>query len=373
MTGSEKVLLVSNEFPPGPGGIGNHAYNLAKYLNISGIDTEVLTVSDFVTDEEAVRFDEKSKFSIRRHARSGSKWKTYIDRIREIRSSVTTGGYSHVIFSGMSSLLASLLVPKEGRKFVSIAHGGDVNPANALERKLVNKALQKADLIIPVSNFSASKITAGNVGRKIKVIPNGFDLENIGEISVHEKSLKPETLRLISVGTVWPRKGHHNVLRILPELRKKFPGISYDIIGRKADMSRVNEIMTPEMNRIVVFHGQADNRKLMSLLNESDIFILLSETQKSGDFEGFGIAVIEGNFFGLPAIGSRNSGLEDAISNDYSGLLADPANDTEIIAAVEKIVSDYGTYSRNAREWAMKHHWSNIIRSYINELERISA
>lgn len=138
-------------------------------------------------------------------------------------------------------------------------------------------------------------------------------------------------------------------------------------------MSRVNEVMTPDLREIVAFHGQADNRKLMSLLNESDIFILLSETQKSGDFEGFGIAVIEGNFFGLPAIGSRNSGLEDAISNDYSGLLADPANDTEIIAAVEKIVSDYGTYSRNAREWAMKHHWSNIIRSYINELERISA
>jgi glycosyltransferase involved in cell wall biosynthesis len=373
LTGSEKVLLISSEFPPGPGGIGNHAFNLAKYLNISGIDTEVLTVSDFVTEGEAVRFDERSEFSIRRHARSGSKWKTYIERISEIRSAVNSGGYSHVIFSGMSSLLASLLVRKDGKKFISIAHGGDVNPVNTLERKLVNKALQKSDLIIPVSNFSASKITAGNVGKKMKVIPNGFDLENIGDISVPEKSLNPGTLRLISVGTVWPRKGHHNVLRILPELRKMFPSIRYDIIGRKADMSRVNEMMTSEIEEIAVFHGQADNQKLMSLLNESDIFILLSETQKSGDFEGFGIAVIEGNFFRLPAIGSRNSGLEDAISNNYSGMLVDPSNDREIISAVEMTVSDYGTYSRNAREWAMKHHWSNIIKSYINELERISA
>lgn len=367
------MLLISNEFPPGPGGIGNHAFNLAKYLNLSGINTDVLTVSDFVTKEEALRFDEKCRFSVRRHKRSAGKLKTYTDRISEIRSAVTSGCYSHVIFSGMSSLLASLLVPKDGKKFISIAHGGDVNPANTLERNLVNRALQRSDLIIPVSNFSASRITAGNVGKKIKVIPNGFDLENIGEISVPEKSLKPGTLRLISVGTVWPRKGHHNVLRVLPELRKKFPGIRYDIIGRMADMSRVNELMTQEMKEIAVFHGQADNQKLMSLLNESDIFILLSETQKSGDFEGFGIAVIEGNFFGLPAIGSRNSGLEDAISNNYSGMLVDPSNDKEIIDAVDKIVSDYGAFSRNAKEWAKKHHWSNIIRSYISELERINA
>ena len=29
---SKRNLIHSSEFPPGPGGIGNHAYNLAKIL-----------------------------------------------------------------------------------------------------------------------------------------------------------------------------------------------------------------------------------------------------------------------------------------------------------------------------------------------------
>ena len=31
--GIKNILFISSEFPPGPGGIGNHAWNLCKELN----------------------------------------------------------------------------------------------------------------------------------------------------------------------------------------------------------------------------------------------------------------------------------------------------------------------------------------------------
>ena len=371
MTASEKILLVSNEFPPGPGGIGNHAYNLAKYLNLNEIETDVLTVSDFVTESDEKTFDRRNNFKIHRHKRHEGRVGTYSERLSKIRSETSSGKYSHVIFSGRSSLLASLVTSKKDMKYISIAHGGDVNAESLIEKMAVNKALEKSDLIIPVSSFSASKITADIDREKVKVIPNGFDFENISELNIFPKTLLTGKLALVSVGTVWPRKGHHNVIRVLPKLRKMFPNLTYNIVGRKADLSRVKEMMNEELENIVMFHGQVDNDKMQKILSESDIFILLSETQKSGDFEGFGIAAIEANYFGLPAIGSKSSGLEDAIKNGISGILVDPENDEEIISAMKTIADDFQRFSSEAIEWAKKHHWSMIIKKYIEAIRGI--
>jgi glycosyltransferase involved in cell wall biosynthesis len=230
----------------------------------------------------------------------------------------------------------------------------------------------KSDLIIPVSKFSALKISADIDKNKIRIIPNGFDFDNLRDIIVEKKNIRKKTLTLISVGTVWPRKGHQNVLRVIPKLRELFPELTYNVVGRKADMSQVNEMLTQEVKDRVKFHGQVDNVTLQSLLNESDIFILLSETQKSGDFEGFGIAAIEANYFGLPAIGSKNSGLEDAINDGVSGILVDPKNDEEIVAAVKNISDDYVKFSNGAIDWANKHHWSKIVQNYIEAIRELS-
>ena len=373
MTASEKILLISNEFPPGPGGIGNHAYNLAKFLNKSGIKTDVLTVSDFVTAGQENEFDSRNSFSIQRHKRYEGRFKTYYRRLKEIRSKAGNGEYTHVIFSGRSSLLASLIIPKGKMKFISIAHGGDVNAESLMEKMAVDKALRRSDLIIPVSKYSASKINSSIDRSKVKVIPNGFDFDNIDSLNTKKKTLTPGKITLISVGTVWPRKGHHNVLKALPRLKKLFPELIYHIVGRTADMSLINEVMNDELKPLVKIHGQIDNTAMQQLLNESDIFILLSETQKSGDFEGFGIAAIEANYFGLPAIGSRESGLEDAINDGISGVIVDPKNVEEIVSAVNTITANYETFSNGAVNWAKEHHWSMIIRKYIESIKGIAG
>ncbi|MEZ4824449.1 MAG: glycosyltransferase [Ignavibacteria bacterium] len=51
--------------------------------------------------------------------------------------------------------------------------------------------------------------------------------------------------------------------------------------------------------------------------------------------------MIEANYFGLPAIGSKNSGLEDSINNGVSGILVDPKDPAEILDAVKTISENY--------------------------------
>ncbi len=375
LNGSEKILLLTSEFPPGPGGIGNHAFNLAKYLKLNSIEVNVLAVSDFVSSDEEEEFDKKQNFKVTRFRRHKSRVKTYLKRVRLILDNIKSESYTHVIFSGRIFLMTSLLLKKyRGKiKFIAIAHGGDVNAESILQKTLVNKALSSMDLIIPVSNFSRSKIKIKTDPEKVCVIPNGFDFENIQNLVVTEKSMRNGSLSLVTVGTVWPRKGHHNVFNALPKIISEYPETRYNIIGRLADLSRIkNFIEDKKFKEHLKIHGAVSNEEMYKVLNDSQIFILLSESQASGDFEGFGIAVLEANYFGLPAIGSKNSGLEDAIKNGVSGILVEPRHINEVSDAVNDIAKNYSKFSQGAKEWASEHHWSNIIKRYIKAIENIN-
>ena len=48
----KKILLISSEFPPGPGGIGYHAYSLSVSLVEKGYKVVVMSPADFVSKDE---------------------------------------------------------------------------------------------------------------------------------------------------------------------------------------------------------------------------------------------------------------------------------------------------------------------------------
>jgi phosphatidylinositol alpha-1,6-mannosyltransferase len=106
------------------------------------------------------------------------------------------------------------------------------------------------------------------------------------------------------------------------------------------------------------------------LIRQSAIFMMLSEHTSKGDVEGFGIAILEANALGLPAIGSENCGIEDAIKDGYSGKLVNQHQPQEIEQAIEEIVNNYGSYSSQAKLHAKQFDWSKIGAKYIEVLQR---
>mgnify|MGYP003346336418 CR=1 FL=1 len=63
--------------------------------------------------------------------------------------------------------------------------------------------------------------------------------------------------------------------------------------------------------------------------------MMLSERQPDGDIEGFGIAILEANYYGLPAIGASDCGIEDAIDEGNTGHKV-PYHDAEKITTALK-------------------------------------
>ena len=115
MSQIKNILLISTEFPPGPGGIGNHAWNIARQLD-KKFPVEVLTISDYESRESCLEFDRQNGFYIHRFNRYFFPMITYLMRIFQIINHLNQKDYSHCLVSGHFSLLMSIVIRFRNKK-----------------------------------------------------------------------------------------------------------------------------------------------------------------------------------------------------------------------------------------------------------------
>lgn len=361
------ILLVTSEFPPLPGGIGNHAFNLAKGLNKNEFLVEVITDQRSKNNIEEIHFDKNFEFKTHRVLMKSIRLLMYFERIQLLFKQIKKAEI--VIASGKYSLwivaFSSLFYK---RKFIAIIHGSEVNYRSSIIRNSVNLSLHRFWKIIAVSNYTKSLISNLKYDNII-VIPNGFDESKWSSSNPKEIILKGKP-KLITVGNVTERKGQLNVIKQLPDLIKTYPSLHYHCVGIPTMKDEFLKIaMSLNVDEYITFHGSVSDERLKSLLQSCDVFIMLSNTTNTGDVEGFGIAILEANYLGLPSIGAINCGIEDAINNYFSGILIQPDGLNSILDALSKILYKYDDYSKNAREWALEHSWRNVIEQYTNVLQ----
>ena len=58
------ILIVTSEFPPEPGGIGNHAFNLAKYLDKNNFKISVVADQRLIDSKIERLFDKNLSFTV---------------------------------------------------------------------------------------------------------------------------------------------------------------------------------------------------------------------------------------------------------------------------------------------------------------------
>jgi len=120
------------------------------------------------------------------------------------------------------------------------------------------------------------------------------------------------------------------------------------------------------VERNVFFHGRLkESSEVYNAYSSTDVFIMLSENQDDGDVEGFGIAILEANFFGQPAVGARGCGIEDAIKEGVNGYLVDGDNAQEIHVAVMKCLERRGDMESGIKDWVKDHDWNQLILRFL--------
>jgi phosphatidylinositol alpha-1,6-mannosyltransferase len=367
----KRVVLISSEFPPLPGGIGNHAINLARQLTKKKYQVVVCTDQRSKNLCDDIRFDRALPFTVRRVKRYSLGFLTYVMRFLTSFGVLNNQEVKIVFSSGKFSLWlgAVLKLVFKNKKYIGVLHGSELLTGNKMQQKMTKWSLTRFDSLIAVSNFTKETALELDNLLSIKVINNGFLPDSDGS--------NGETISLIgfpkivTVGNVTFRKGQQNVIKAMPELKNIFPEIHYHVVGipteQEAFQKLANELGVSDA---ITFHGAVSNNKLKAITMACDIFAMLSQKLPNGDVEGFGIAILEANALGIPSVGSSDSGIADAISNQFSGKLVLPNDSQAIQQAIIEIMENYQKYSINAKQWSRQFEWDIVIDKYLEVIKK---
>lgn len=372
-----RLLMLSSEFPPGPGGIGTHAHQLASRLTQSGWRVLIATAQDYASQDEVRAFNAAQPFQVMRLRAVPFPPLEALYRWATVSRLIGRFGPDAILATGARFVwLAATLTRTSGVPWIAVGHGGEFGARSGWTPRLTRWSFGRATAVVTVSRYTLSQGEALGVrARLARVIPNGADADRFRAIPEREVAAFREKEGLtgasivLSVGNVTPRKGQDVVIRALPEILKRAPGTLYVIVGlptRRAELLELARSLGVADR--VRFVGKVSEEDLVLYFNVCDVFAMTSRHTDDGGFEGYGIAVVEAALCGKPAVVSQNSGLVEAIVAGKTGFavpegdeaataraILDLLENTELRtemgdAARERALSDQ-TWERRAAEY----------------------
>ena len=157
-----------------------------------------------------------------------------------------------------------------------------------------------------------SPATAGQVTQLFDVPESNIDVIVPGtDVPDPFDRTSSNTVRLLSVGTVVPRKGYDLLFEALAGIPDQ--NWSLDIVGgTNADPDCYMKLLALagdlKLAEQIMFHGSVPGDALAGFYQAADVFVLASR------YEGYGMAYTEAMAHGLPVIGSGSGAVEETLS-----------------------------------------------------------
>ena len=363
----KNLLLIATEFPPGPGGIGTHAYHMAVQLSSHGWQVTIVSPQEHINEAAIDNFTAQSHPFILRRVRDRGPQK--LVSMMQLASRATAEA-DLILASGLLALWVGALIARK-KPLAAVVHGREIRYGGVLQQVITRLALEKATCIIPVSMYTASQIKEADIHPQcMKVIPNGADAN-----TYYPSDSAHQTIHLLTVGTLSHRKGQDVVVEALPTLIDDFPDPHYHMVGLP---TRAEEILTLAVHLGVedhiTIHGMVPN--LLPMYQQCAVFVLTSR-HTSDDFEGYGIAVLEAALCAKPAIVTAESGLAEAVEHGVTGLVIPPDDPRAFAEAARHLLSNHTlreSIGHAARERALrKGTWQARIAQYDRLLSKLIA
>ncbi|GAA1659613.1 glycosyltransferase family 4 protein [Nonomuraea maheshkhaliensis] len=181
----------------------------------------------------------------------------------------------------------------------------------------------------------------------VHIVPNGVPEPTVpGEPDAPGGDAKGGVPRLVCLGRLVAHKRVHLLLDAVAELRKRWPGLVVDVIGRGPEEAALRERL-PEG---VTLHGYLPEEDKARLVARAWLHVSASQG------EGWGLSVLEAAALGVPTVAFDVDGLRDAVRHGETGWLLPEGTDLAkgIGAALDEL--DH-TYTVKCREWAGRFSW----------------
>jgi phosphatidylinositol alpha-1,6-mannosyltransferase len=372
------VLLLSEIYPPQTGGSGRWLYEIYRRMPP---DSVIVAAGKHPLAE---RYDRQSGIRTVRLPLHLDKWgilglqsaTQYWRLTTRIRNLIRKHECRelHVARCLHEGFVAWILKSVYRIPYVVYVHGEETR-TSATSRELTwmtNRAYGSAKYLVANSHNTARILQEewGVSPSRIRVLHPGVDtsrfIPTAASDQIRQKLGWHGRSVILTVGRLQIRKGHDMLIRTLPGIRQYIPDVLDAVAGDGEERGRLEALADElDVKDNVQFLGELTDDQLVECYQQCDVFALPNR-EVDGDFEGFGMVLVEAQACGKPVVAGDSGGTHETMDVGKTGLVGNcnsPAFLEEALMALLRDQSRRVSMGISGREWVLRHFdWPSLAK-----------
>ncbi len=260
--------------------------------------------------------------------------------------------------------------------FISL-HGSDMYLArqNPVMGRMAAWAFRCAQGITACSpTLADSAIQLGAPRERVHMIPWGadpakFQVEGASVELRKQLNATPKDLIIMAAGRLVGKKGFDRLVRAMPEVLASVPNARLVILGEGPERFSLERLIDElALNGKILLPGNVAWTEMPNYLAASDVFVMPSVRDVTGNFDGLPTVILEAMAAGKPVIATHVGGISLAVQENETGILVDEASPEQLSRALIRLLrSDeertrLGCAGRARIEREL--NWMNVARRF---------
>jgi phosphatidylinositol alpha-1,6-mannosyltransferase len=342
-----RLLLVTNDFPPKPGGIQMYLKNL-----LDAYDGETLVVAP--RDERVDGSEPGVVRGTRSYMLPDSATRRLVrDAGRDFKPDAVLFGAPHPL-----PWMGPWLREELGVPFGILSHGAEITIPGAIPgaRQALGKALAAADVRFAVSRFTARKVEALS-RRPVEFLGAGVEVDTFTPPANTPENSVPV---VGCVSRFVPRKGQDRLLRAVAALDQKVEVLFVGTGRNERDIRKLAQ----ELGVTARFEVDVPWSDLPGLYQSMDVFCMPCKSRWGGlEVEGLGLVFLEASSTAIPVLAGDSGGSPETVIPGETGFVVSSVSD--IAEGLDLLLADplrAAEMGREGREFVLREFtWERVV------------
>ncbi|THA26819.1 glycosyltransferase family 1 protein [Streptomyces sp. RKND-216] len=381
-TAARTTLIVTNDFPPRPGGIQAFLHSMAQRLDPERVVVYASTWKRGREGAEATAaFDAAQPFTVVRDRTT-----MLLPTPRVTRRAVgllREHGCRSVWFGAAAplGLMAPALRRAGAERIVATTHGHEAGWAQLpVARRLLRRIGDTTDTLTYLGEYTRSRIAralSDEAAARMVQLPPGVDEKTFhpdsGGDAVRERLGLAGRPVVVCVSRLVPRKGQDTLIAAMPRVLAAQPDAVLLVVGGgpyRADLEQ--QAARLGVRASVHFTGAVPWEDLPAHFGAGDVFAMPCRTRRGGlDVEGLGIVYLEASATGLPVVAGDSGGAPDAVRDGETGWVVRGGSPDETADRLVTLLADPALRTRMGtagRAWVESHWRWDLLADHLRAL-----
>ncbi|MFI1240756.1 glycosyltransferase family 4 protein [Nocardia salmonicida] len=361
-----RTLLVTNDFPPRPGGIQSYLQALSNQLP----PEDLVVYAPRWRGDSHEKFDAAQKFRVVRHPTTlmlptPAVIKRASALLREHRCDTVWFGAAAPL-----AVMAPMLRRAGAERILASTHGHEVGWSMLPGSRQVLRSIgEHTDVVTYVSKYTRGRFASAFGPRAaLEHLPPGVDPTEFRPDPAAREELRAryglgERPTVLCLSRLVPRKGQDMLIVAMSEIRERVDGAVLVIAGGGPYETRLRALAEAlGVQDSVVFTGRVPSGELAAHHTIADVFAMPCRTRGAGlDVEGLGIVFLEASASGVPVVAGDSGGAPETVREGETGIVVHGRSVSQISDAIVELLTDRDKAAQMGaagRAWVEQNwHW----------------